>query len=78
MELIESRLEKHPGLWRVYLALNLCKSRYADGTVKEDGRLFRLFDRVFYLNCSCCAAVRGILAGLIAGFGLSEVIRCLM
>jgi hypothetical protein len=78
MELIESRLEKHPGLWRIYMVLNFCKSQYADGTVKTDGPLFRLFSRIFYLQCSCCAACRGILAGLIAGFVLSEVIRCLM
>jgi hypothetical protein len=68
MDWLENRLQRFPRLWRLYMALNFCKNQYADGTLKTDGPVFRLFARVFYLNCSCCAALRGILAGLIIGW----------
>ena len=76
MEILEDRLSRHRLLWSLYLAFNFCKPEYADGTAKVDGPLFRLFKRVFYLECSCCAAVRGLLAGFLLGLA-AGVLICL-
>jgi hypothetical protein len=70
MEKFEQWLAKKPVLWRWYCALNFCKETYADGRVKVDGFWFRLFSRVFYLKCSCCSALRG----LVVGFGLATLV----
>jgi hypothetical protein len=73
MDRLEGWLSKSPRLWAVYVRLNFCKAQYADGTPKKDGIMFRIFSKVFYLDCSCCAALRGLLAGFAMG-----VFACLM
>lgn len=67
MEWLEDKLAGRPGLWKVYCGLNFCKETRADGSVKADGVLFKIFSRVFYLKCACCSAVRGIIFGLLLG-----------
>jgi hypothetical protein len=74
MELLEEWVKKRPRLWRAYVYVNFCKSEYADGTLKDATLLFRLFSRVFYLECSCCSAIRGLLIGAL----LVEAIRWLL
>jgi hypothetical protein len=76
IEALEAVIARHPTLWRLYVALNFCKEAYADGTPKVDGPLFNVFKRVFYLECACCAALRGILVGLLAG-AAAGVLLCL-
>jgi hypothetical protein len=68
MEIFEAWLAKSPTLFRIYVALNFCKAEYADGTPKKEGVLFKLFSKLFYLQCSCCSALRGLLFGFILGF----------
>jgi hypothetical protein len=70
IEVLEAALARRPALWRIWCAVNFCKAEFADGTAKEDGPAFRLFRRIFHLECSCCSALRGILAGLLVGFVL--------
>jgi hypothetical protein len=64
MDIFESILKKFPSLWAFYLKWNFCKGELADGTTKPDTLLFRIFKAVFYLDCSCCAALRGIIFGV--------------
>jgi hypothetical protein len=68
MERFEGWLIKWPRLWRAYVWLNFCKGQYADGTPKTESIFFKLFHKVFYLDCSCCAAIRGLLIGCIIGY----------
>ena len=63
MEVLEEFLARHPRLWRVYVAWNFCKPALADGREKNPSRGYDWFYRIFYLNCSCCAALRGLLVG---------------
>jgi hypothetical protein len=67
MERFEAWLIKHPRLWSLYVRWNFCKPEYADGTLKEDTLFFKVFRKVFYLECSCCSALRGLLVGFILG-----------
>jgi hypothetical protein len=73
MEALEAALSRRPRLWRIYLALNPCKEAYADGTFKTDGPAFKAFAAVFYLKCPCCAALRGLIAGLLLGLALGAL-----
>ena len=73
MNLIEGILARFPRLWRLYVRLNFCKAELADGTPKADGLPFRIFSKVVHLECSCCAAVRGLAAGFALG-----VVTCLI
>ena len=68
MEILESWLAARPRLWRAWCWANPCKGEYADGTAKPEGPLFRLFHKVFHLQCSCCSAIRGLAAGFALGF----------
>ena len=68
IEIFEDALMRRPRLWRAWVWLNPCKEAYADGAPKVDGPLFKAFAAVFYLKCSCCAAIRGLAIGLAAGF----------
>jgi len=69
MEIFEDVLSKHfPKLYKVYMKYNFCKGEYADGTAKPESKAFNIFSRVFYLECSCCAVFRGMMAGAVLGF----------
>ena len=76
MEILEAVLVRFPKVWAKYLKWNFCKAELADGSAKPESRAFRLFRTIFYLECSCCAAVRGLLAGFALGFALG-VLSCL-
>jgi hypothetical protein len=67
MKLFEQILQNFPKLWAFYMKWNFCKASYADGTPKPETLFFRVFKWVFYLDCACCAAVRGFLVGFIVG-----------
>lgn len=73
MEVFEDVLKRFPRLYKIYLKYNFCKSEYADGTEKPDTKMYVLFYKIFYLDCSCCAAVRGLLIGSIIGFILGSI-----
>jgi hypothetical protein len=73
MEAFEDWLRRRPRLWRLYVRLNFCKAELADGTPKPPSRVYDLFYRAFYLNCPCCAALRGMLCGLALGLALKAV-----
>ena len=77
MEVLEAVLARFPRLWARYLKWNFCKAELADGAAKPESRAFWLFRKIFYLECSCCAAVRGIVAGFALGFA-AGVLTCLM
>jgi hypothetical protein len=77
MEKLEAWIERYPRLWRAYVYLNFCKNAYADGLPKPDSRLFKLFYKIFYLDCSCCSAIRGLVFGTLFGLALGEAIRWL-
>jgi hypothetical protein len=74
MEIFEDWLKKHPRAYAKYIAKNFCKGEFADGQPKPASRLFDIYYRVFYLQCPCCAALRGLLLGLVLGWGL----KCLV
>ena len=67
MEAFEDWLRRRPALWRAYVALNFCKGEYADGTPKEQSKAFNALYAVFRMECGCCAALRGFLAGALIG-----------
>jgi hypothetical protein len=71
---LEDWLEKRPRLWSLYVRFNFCKGAYADGTPKKDGLLFRIFSKIFYLDCSCCAASRGLLIGFASGVAICLIL----
>ncbi|MDR1079454.1 MAG: hypothetical protein LBQ79_00445 [Deltaproteobacteria bacterium] len=71
MEAMEDGLSRFPRPWAVYVRLNFCKGELADGTPKPPNRFYDLFYHLFYLKCPCCAALRGMLAGLVLGLGVS-------
>lgn len=73
MVVLESVLARFPRVWAAYLKWNFCKGELADGSEKPEGPFFRAFAKIFYLECSCCAAVRGILAGLVLGLAVMGV-----
>jgi hypothetical protein len=74
MEIMEDRLRRFSlRLWSLYLRFNFCKDSFADGSPKPPSRLFDAYYAVFYLKCPCCAAARGMLAGLLLGFGLGYI-----
>jgi hypothetical protein len=75
LEIFERWLVKKPRLWRYYMALNPCKETYADGREKPESLAFKLFTYVFYLKCSCCSAIRGLVIGFILGLA-AGVIWC--
>ena len=77
MEILEAVLVRFPKVWAKYLKWNFCKAELADGSAKPESWAFWLFKKIFYLECSCCSAVRGILAGLALGYALG-VLTCLM
>jgi hypothetical protein len=77
MEIFESLLRRAPRLWALYLRLNPCKAELADGSPKPPGRLYDAFYRVFYLDCSCCSALRGLLAGFLLGLAAGAAWRAL-
>lgn len=74
MEVFEDILGKFPRLYKTYLKYNFCKGEYADGSAKPDTKLFTLFYKIFYLDCSCCAAIRGLFIGGIFGFILGFIL----
>jgi len=68
IEIFEDILSNHfPKLYKSYMKYNFCKGEYADGTTKPDSKIFNLFSKIFYLECSCCAAIRGLVVGGILG-----------
>jgi hypothetical protein len=77
MEILESVLVRFPRIWAAYLTWNFCKGELADGSPKPESLAFMAFRKIFYLDCACCAAVRGILAGLVLGFAFG-VLACLI
>jgi hypothetical protein len=77
MDALESVLIKYPRLWAKYIKWNFCKADLADGTSKKDSWLFDLYYKVFYLDCACCAALRGILFGLVVGLALGWLGRAI-
>ena len=73
MEAFESWLERRPRLWALWLRHNFCKGVLADGSPKPESRLFAAFSRAFHLECPCCAALRGIIAGLALGLAIGLI-----
>jgi hypothetical protein len=71
MTLLESILMRWPRAWAAYVRWNFCKGQYADGTAKPEGPLFRAFAWAFHLECSCCSALRGLIAGAALGAGVT-------
>ena len=67
MDWLEAKIQRRPRLWALYLRLNFCKGQLADGSPKPESTLFRAFSRIFYLDCSCCAALRGLAFGFVLG-----------
>ena len=67
MEAFEDWLAKKPRLWPLYVRLNFCKAKLADGADKPESGAFNLLARIFYLECACCAALRGFLIGGLIG-----------
>ena len=67
METFELFLERFPRLRAFYYKWNFCKGSYADGTPKPHTLFSRAFQKIFYLECSCCSAIRGLIAGFVLG-----------
>ena len=78
MDMLESVLQKLPRLWAFYLKWNFCKAHLADGSRKPDTIFSRIFERVFYLECSCCSALRGIVFGFVLGVLAHKLWRWLL
>jgi hypothetical protein len=67
METLEEALKRFPRLYKFYVGLNFCKGELPDGTEKPGNRFYDLFYHTFYLRCACCAALRGLAVGFVAG-----------
>jgi hypothetical protein len=70
MEVFEDILKRFPKLYGPYMKYNFCKLHYADGTEKPESKLYNAFYYTFYMECPCCATIRGLLAGTIFGLFL--------
>jgi hypothetical protein len=75
MEVFESCLQKWPSVYAWYVRLNPCKGTLVDGTPKAPSRVFNVIYKIFYMDCGCCAALRGFLMGFLLGCVLTWMWR---
>lgn len=76
LEIFEAWLEKrYPRIYARYLDYNFCKGYTIDGSEKPMSSAYRLFYKIFYLDCACCSALRGLIIGFILGVMVSWVLK---